>query len=1073
MPSRPGARSGSGGGDGGPTPVSFVRRIAALPAASDAALRTIYILPDGTSHWLEKRAAPIADSTPLPGWQRFTAAVGDANGMAAYRGEYDQPFSFRAAAANADFAYIRSQRRFYRAEIVAGNPLNPAAHIEVRPATAAEFPAAGWAYIGDFASEAQASAAVVVGRNLAYYGGHVYYSAAITSAPDLSHYEYHWHRFATVEDLLDAAGDAGIGLTEHQRAELDELTADGDGRAFLGALNRTVGMVTQGARVNGLRISLLAEGEGGDPDDVAEAYDDIGTANEYVTPTAQSHGYVVVATETANLLDGTAEDWSVRLVSGGVTTWLHRDDFVQIRSGALVVFRSIAAYTPGLGGNYRVYRTTLGDTEFSLADGYTFDTGASDTGTGGGITEDTLYARTHVLTQNVIQAGIAASVTFPEGTDSLDDFNEIIVVGEVITGSTPPRQYFDSRVIPQLAIRDAGAPLPITFAGRAQNEGRAADTIDRWAIDLDRNGNVQIGVSELEANEQGWLTIIGRRWGAAGGATAGTDAQSRLWDQALAQAAGRVQRTLTFDDANSDLEAADSEDLLSARDLYTEVDVGAQEFAAWAVAGPAIGDVVQLVLFPNPDAVGSLQLKTVLASDQVTALDGFLVDETAQRAGGVISIIATQAYEQVAFTSEANNGAHKVAAVRVAGQVTGGIAAVTPDNRTIAGAGTAASPLKLANLYALPVWTAALESAQGDLTRVSNTVYIKFTAGAGTTNDPGTEAGRAEWAVFAKVEPLSLEITDDGYRNLGDPHVYQFALAAGSAMGAFTIERIWDEIPDAATHLNVTFSVAGSAAAGTYIYALRYRTDGNGQTTLRDEDGTTYYIGAGGSITGRVALEDILAAGFRSGVFMQAGVPVGVEDMVATVSIQAQHRVVTTERTEQLYNPGDTIADAELTMHRVSAPLGDVTWNLLRWSRAVRWGEIDNVWVEFTVSNGATGRRWIEFEGLAWSRMQRVAAEGDLDIPVGALGNTVPGAIFGGVSDEDEVTQVVPKLGASVYHAGNSLAQGCHVFIIVPEEAEANSDYCVGARVAIYAPTDSARRPAIWSMDVRRIEGGR
>lgn len=141
--------------------------------------------------------------------------------------------------------------------------------------------------------------------------------------------------------------------------------------------------------------------------------------------------------------------------------------------------------------------------------------GASSAAPGGGATgirQDVLYPRTKVLIQNVVQAGIPAACVFPEGTDSLDDFKDIVLIGEM--EGPNQRFYMDSRVVPASVITSAALPSPITFSARPHSEtGRAAEGVDRWVVDIDRDGNVTIGTSELDAGESGFLTIFGRRWG--------------------------------------------------------------------------------------------------------------------------------------------------------------------------------------------------------------------------------------------------------------------------------------------------------------------------------------------------------------------------------------------------------------------------------------------------------------------------------------------------------------------------------------------------------------------------------
>lgn len=189
----------TGGGTG-----DVVKRVSALPTASDDELRTIFILPDGTQHWLEKRAIPSADAVPEPSWSALTAASGIANGFAAtWKGVYDYTVDFAAANSVGDRAFILSGRRF--CEIIAfGSGGKQARYID----PSAVLPA-GWTWIGDFPNEAHASNAVVVGRNVAFWSAsplvgtddHLQFSNQITTAPVTGHNEYHWHRLVDVEDL--------------------------------------------------------------------------------------------------------------------------------------------------------------------------------------------------------------------------------------------------------------------------------------------------------------------------------------------------------------------------------------------------------------------------------------------------------------------------------------------------------------------------------------------------------------------------------------------------------------------------------------------------------------------------------------------------------------------------------------------------------------------------------------------------------------------------------------------------------------------------------------------------------
>lgn len=224
-----------------------LERVAALPTANDSALRTIYVLPDGRQHWLEKRHVPSAAATPEPDWTDLTAALASTNGFDNFKGVFSNVIDFLSTTGvvAGDHAFILSGRQFYEATTVA----HGLRAVAVQPS--AVLPATGWTWLGaDFRSEADASRVVVVGRNLAFWSSsnileqgerHLVFSNAITTAPVTGHDEYHWHQLATVEDFqavsdqLTTSDRTNIGsftgsLTDRdpQEISLNEAIADGN-----------------------------------------------------------------------------------------------------------------------------------------------------------------------------------------------------------------------------------------------------------------------------------------------------------------------------------------------------------------------------------------------------------------------------------------------------------------------------------------------------------------------------------------------------------------------------------------------------------------------------------------------------------------------------------------------------------------------------------------------------------------------------------------------------------------------------------------------------------------------------
>lgn len=195
--------------------VVSIRRVAALPEGSDDTLRTMYITPDGSQHWFEKLRIQNQAAVPSdPDWQELSREAGRSNGFGNdWEGPYSTVAAFRASnPINDDTAYVYASHSFQKAVDV------PFTGIDIEHIPASEALPAGWTYIGEFLTQDEAKAHLVLGRNVANIldGTGLSFSVAITTAPTFGD-EFRKHKMATLEDLQATADRLGTAVSSTVR----------------------------------------------------------------------------------------------------------------------------------------------------------------------------------------------------------------------------------------------------------------------------------------------------------------------------------------------------------------------------------------------------------------------------------------------------------------------------------------------------------------------------------------------------------------------------------------------------------------------------------------------------------------------------------------------------------------------------------------------------------------------------------------------------------------------------------------------------------------------------------------